>query len=126
MKISTDTITIATAGGSFRIAVDFRIGEFCVHESQGHDVAGCWTVTHLPTGMACFRTIKDAATARSIARWTKVQFDRFGVDAKQTDQDFLSRTPEGKQLGRVLNRRRIDLQVQRNAHPGGRNNHASV
>jgi hypothetical protein len=111
----TETITIATHTGSHRIAADFRIGEFCVHESQGHDVAGCWTVTHLPTGLALFRVIKDAASARSIARWAKVQFDKHGVDASQTDPSFLSRTNEGRILGRVLNRHRIDLLALHNA-----------
>jgi hypothetical protein len=112
---SAETITIATRTGSHRIASDFRIGEFCVHRSQGHDVIGCWTVTHLPTGLALFRVIKDAATARSIARWTKVQFDKHGIDANQTDEDFLSRTNEGRILGRVLNRHRIDLLALHNA-----------
>jgi hypothetical protein len=112
---SAETITIATRTGSHRIAADFRIGEFCVHESLGHDVIGCWTVTHLPTGLALFRQIKDAASARSIARWVKVQFDKHGVDASQADPGFLWRTPEGKKLGRILKRRRIDLLALHNA-----------
>lgn len=101
-------ITIHTRdGGPKKIKATYVTGDFAAHRTSVRNpeglLADCWTVTHVPTGLAISHYCQSDAAARDFADEVQRLFTEYGVDSGFKDKQFMK---DQKELRDVLVARR--------------------
>lgn len=106
MSAALRNVEIMTDQGP-RIVTARKIGPFCVHEGFG-EMQG-WTVTHIVTGYALFRYLRDEATGLHLAE--EVQELEVKWRLAKPEAIVRSATPEAKARIQQLKRQHEEFRL---------------